>query len=195
MKNSLDDVPEYRPGSRNAWRNWLIKNHEEKERIWVVLRKTTSKKAGIIYEEAVQEALCFGWIDSVTRKKDDENYVQLFSRRKSSSVWSASNKKRLAALQEQDLVMPAGFKAIEIAKENGSWSRIDQSEAWEMPEDLKKALEKNKKAAGHFNAFPPSVQKFIFQWILMAKRPETREKRIIDTVIKAEKNIRANYPG
>lgn len=186
----LGDVEILKPSSRKAWRDWLAKNHTVKERVWVLLKKKNSKSEGIMYEDAVQEALCVGWIDSVTRKSDDEFYSQLYSRRKPAGVWSASNKKRVEKLISKKQMKAAGLKSIEMAKENGSWNRIDQSEAMEMPEDLVAAFKKNKKAAANFESFTRFAKRWTYQWILMAKRDETRKKRVALAVSEAVENRR-----
>lgn len=186
----LDDVEILKPLNRKAWRDWLAKNHSAEERVWVLLKKKNAKSEGIMYEDAVQEALCVGWIDSVTRKSDDEFYTQLYSRRKPGGVWSASNKKRVEELINKKQMKAAGLKSIELAKQNGSWGRIDQSEAWEMPEDLVAAFKKNKRAAANFEAFTPFAKKWTYQWILLAKREETRKKRVLLAVSAAAENRR-----
>ncbi|WP_336515827.1 YdeI/OmpD-associated family protein [Pollutibacter soli] len=186
----LDDLEIFKPVNRKAWRSWLAKNHLTKDRVWVLLKKKSAKSAGISYEDAVQEALCVGWIDSVTRKSDDEFYAQLYSRRKPIGVWSASNKKRVEELIRKKQMKTAGLVSIELAKANGSWGRIDQSEAWEMPEDLVAAFKKNKKAAANFEAFTPFAKKWTYQWILLAKREETRQKRVALAVSEAAENRR-----
>jgi uncharacterized protein YdeI (YjbR/CyaY-like superfamily) len=180
----------FKPSGRTSWRKWLEKNHATESMVWLTLRKKSSTQKGVLYDEAVEEALCFGWIDSTTHAIDENFYEQLFTPRKPGSVWSASNKKRVEKLMAEQLMHPAGLAIIELARKSGSWSTIDLSEAWEMPPDLLKAMKKNKTAAANFKTFPPSVQKMTFQWILMAKRPETREKRVQETIEKSAKNIR-----
>jgi uncharacterized protein YdeI (YjbR/CyaY-like superfamily) len=157
-----------------------------------VIYKKGSATSSVNYEEAVEEALCYGWIDSRPQKRDEECFLLTFSKRKPKSVWSALNKKRLEKLIADGKMTPAGLATIEIAKENGSWTSIDKVEAMEMPEALTKAFKKNKRAKENFDAFPPSAKKGIYQWIITAKTDETRNKRVIETVELAAKNIRAN---
>jgi uncharacterized protein YdeI (YjbR/CyaY-like superfamily) len=178
---------------RVAFRVWLEQNHTTAPGIWLVYYKKNSGKPSISYPEAVKEALCFGWIDSKVNAIDDECYMQVFTPRKPKSVWSALNKKYIAELLEQNLIMPAGLKCIEIAKQNGQWESLDKVEALEVPDDLAKLFSKNKAAKANFEKFPPSSRKLILQWIASAKREETRQKRIEETVMLAAQNIKANH--
>lgn len=185
-------TPEFYAKDRQSWRKWLLKNHLELQDVWLIIHKKQSSQPSVNYEEAVEEALCFGWIDSRPRKKDDDTFLLFFSRRKPKSVWSAINKKRIQKLTENGLMMPAGIRAIEIAKENGSWTSIDAVEAMIMPAGLEQAFTGNPTALKNFTAFPASVKKGIYQWIASAKTDSTRTKRVVETVSLAEKNIRAN---
>jgi uncharacterized protein YdeI (YjbR/CyaY-like superfamily) len=183
---------EFYAKDRKAWRKWLQVNHLKLQQVWLILHKKSSQDSSVNYEEAVEEALCFGWIDSKPMKRDDHTFLLFFSQRKPKSVWSASNKKRLVKLIADGQMMPAGLVSIEIAKANGSWTSIDDVEAMVMPVQLEKAFKKNKLASANFNAFPASAKKGIYQWISSAKTDTTREKRIFETVSLAQKNIRAN---
>jgi uncharacterized protein YdeI (YjbR/CyaY-like superfamily) len=192
----MDELPPaietFYASSRTTWRDWLQANHRTLQQIWLVQHRKTNPEPCVGYEDAVREALCFGWIDSKPRKKDEQTYLLFFSRRKPKSPWSASNKKRVEELLREGLMMPAGLDAIALAKSNGSWSVIDEAEAFVMPADLEKALAANKAAAGFFEKFPPSVKRSIYTWISLAKTVPTREKRIEETVRLAAQNIRAN---
>ena len=192
MESNKKPELEFYAKDRKAWREWLEINHLQLQQVWLLLHKKSSPDNSVSYDEAVEEALCFGWIDSKPRKKDEHTFLLFFSRRKPRSVWSAINKKRLVKLIADGQMMPAGLASIEIAKANGSWTSIDDVEAMLMPDGLQKAFEKNKTAFAYFNAFPPSAKKGIYQWISSAKTDITREKRINETVLLAEKNIRAN---
>jgi len=183
---------EFYAKDRKAWRKWLQANHLKLQQVWLILHKKSSPDSSVNYEEAVEEALCFGWIDSKPMKRDEHTFLLFFSQRKPKSVWSAINKKRLVTLIERGQMMPAGLASIEIAKANGSWTSIDDVEAMVIPVALEKAFKKNKLAKTNFMAFPASVKKGIYQWISSAKTDATREKRIFETVSLAEKNIRAN---
>jgi uncharacterized protein YdeI (YjbR/CyaY-like superfamily) len=192
-KVSLNDFEKVYAKDRATFRQWLEQNHATKSGIWLVYYKKNSGKASISYPEAVKEALCFGWIDSKVNAIDDERYMQVFTPRKAKSVWSALNKKYIAELQEQNLMTAAGLKTIETAKQNGQWESLDKVEALELPEDLAKRFRKNKIAKANFEKFSPSSRKNILQWIASAKREETRQKRIEETVILAAQNIKANH--
>ena len=178
--------------TREAWRRWLMTHHASEERAWLILYKKNGSGQGLNYEAAVEEALCFGWIDSKPNKRDEVSYYLFFARRKPSGPWSAINKKRVDKLMAAGLMMPAGLQAIEVAKKNGAWSRIDSSEAMVMPPQLKKALAADKVAKKNFEAFPPGVRKAIFQWIISAKTEATILKRVTETITLAAQNIRAN---
>jgi uncharacterized protein YdeI (YjbR/CyaY-like superfamily) len=147
----------------------------------------------IHYEEAVDEALCFGWIDSKPNKRDEESYYLLFSKRSPKSNWSKANRERAKGLIKQGLMEKAGLDMIELAKKNGTWTALIDVQNSVIPDDLQQALNKNKKALSNFEAFPPSSKRIILEWILNAKKQETREKRIIETVTLAAKNIKANH--
>ncbi|RTL57249.1 MAG: hypothetical protein EKK37_14455 [Sphingobacteriales bacterium] len=178
--------------NRAGLRKWLEKNHTSKESIWLVLYKKNTTKGTLSYNEAVEEGLCFGWIDSKPNKLDEETYKILFSPRKPKSVWSKINKTKIDKLISEGRMHPAGLAVIEAAKKNGSWNAIDDIEAFKIPVELEKALNKNKTAKKNFEAFPPGVRKQIMQWISTARQQETKDKRVKETVELAAKNIRAN---
>ena len=180
------------PKSRAEWRKWLEKNHSRTEGIWVITYKKATGKPRMDYAESVEEALCFGWIDSKGNKLDDERSMLWFAPRKAGTGWSKLNKERVEKLVKAKLMTPAGLAKINAAKKDGSWNALDAVEALEMPSDLVEAFSKNKTAWGYFEAFPRSVKRAILEWISSAKKPETRAKRIEETVTQAEKNIRAN---
>jgi len=178
--------------NRKTWRSWLEKNNDKEKSVWLIIyRKDTAKKS-VNYAEAVEEALCFGWIDSKANKRDEESFYQFFTRRNLKSNWSRVNKERVAKLIDDRLMTSRGLETIELAKRNGTWTALDKIENLELPIDLKKALKQNAEAAKYFDAFPRSVKKGILEWIQNAKKEETREKRIKETVSLALKNIRAN---
>jgi uncharacterized protein YdeI (YjbR/CyaY-like superfamily) len=178
--------------SRKAWRKWLEQNHAKEQSVWLIMYRKETGVPSVYYSEAVDEALCFGWIDSKPNKRDDESYYQFFSRRKPKSVWSLINKKKVEVLLQQGLITPAGMAAIETAQQNGSWAALDAVDALAIPAEMEALLRKNKKAATNFHAFPPSAKKGILQWIQGAKTTTTRIKRITETVTLAAQNIRAN---
>jgi len=178
--------------NRKAWRNWLEKHGSRERSVWLIIYKKEAVKNTVTYIEAVEDALCYGWIDSKANKRDDESFYQSFAKRNPASNWSRINKDRVAKLIEQGSMTPKGMEVIELAKKNGKWTALDNIENLVMPADLKKALKQNADAAKYFESFPRSVKKGILEWVQNAKRPETREKRIKETVLLAQKNIRAN---
>lgn len=183
---------EFYAPSRAAWREWLQQHHAEETSIWLVIYKKGKGVPTLTYAEAVEEALCFGWIDSKPNKRDDKSYRLFFAVRKPGSVWSKINKKRISALEAAGKLEPAGKAKIDAARADGSWGALDTIEELIQPEDLTAALTKNKTAARYFEAFPPGVKKGIYQWIISAKRPETRLGRVRETVDLAARNLRAN---
>jgi uncharacterized protein YdeI (YjbR/CyaY-like superfamily) len=180
------------PKSREEWRKWLENNQSRKEGVWLISYKKDTGKPRFEYDEAVEEALCFGWIDSKPAKLDDERSMLWFAPRKPKTNWSKINKERVERMIKAGLMAPAGLAKVEAAKKDGTWNALDSVEALEIPPDLAKAFSKNKIAKDYFDAFPRSVKRGILEWILNAKKPETRAKRIEETVTLAEKNIRAN---
>jgi uncharacterized protein YdeI (YjbR/CyaY-like superfamily) len=180
------------PKNRRVWRKWLEKHHASSSGIWLMYYKKHTGQPTVSYDESVEEALCFGWIDSKPAKLDDERHLLYFCPRKPKSVWSKLNKSRLERLLEAGLMAPAGLLAIEVAKKNGAWTAIDASENMLEPDDLVMQLERNSRALEFWRQFPPGVRKTILQWILSAKRPETRAKRIEETVRLAAENVRSN---
>lgn len=193
MKILLSPPPNsVHPKSRAAWRKWLEENHNRTEGVWLIIYKKATGKPRVDYAEAVEDALCFGWIDSKGNKLDDQRSMLWMAPRKAKTGWSKLNKDRIEKLVKAGFMAPAGLAKVESAKKDGSWNALDAVAALEIPPDLARAFSKNKTAKENFEAFPRSVRGGILQWILSAKKPETRAKRIEETVTKAEKNIRAN---
>lgn len=190
----MANVPEnsIHPKTRAEWRSWLAQNHTRKEGIWLISYKKETGKLRFDYDEAVEEALCFGWIDSKPNKLDDERSLLWFAPRKPRTGWSKLNKDRVERLIAQELMMPAGLAKVEAAKQDGSWNALDAIEALEIPPDLEQALATYPLATQNFMAFPKSVKRGILEWIAAAKKPETRAKRIQETAQLADENIRAN---
>ncbi|MEQ9438908.1 MAG: YdeI/OmpD-associated family protein [Cyclobacteriaceae bacterium] len=186
------DIPDFYPETRQQWREWLAENHADTTGIWLIYYKKHTGMPSVTYNDAVEEALCFGWIDSVVNKLDTERTKQYFSPRKPQSSWSKSNKDRIIRLLASNSMAEAGLAKIAVAKQDGSWTRYDAVEALEIPDDLQQALEANPAARQHFEAFAPSARKIILWWIISARRPETRQKRIDKTVAMAAQNRKAN---
>lgn len=185
-------VAEFYAKDRTAWRKWLEKNHAKAKRIQLILYKKGASTTSVTYAEAVEEALCFGWIDSKPNKRDEESYGLLFTERKAKSVWSKINKGRIAELLKQGKMTTFGLAKIERAKLDGSWAALDEIEELIMPPALHKGFKGRKVALTNFNNFPSSVKKAIYQWIVRAKTEHTLKNRVTETVEKAAENIRAN---
>jgi uncharacterized protein YdeI (YjbR/CyaY-like superfamily) len=179
---------------QQTWRDWLEQNHKNEKSIWLIIYRKESKVPSVYYPEAVDEALCFGWIDSLPNKRDGQSYYQFFSKRKPKSNWSQVNKNKVDKLIKEKRMHAAGMAMIQLAKETGTWSALDEVEKITLPEDLEVLLNKNKLALKNFIAFSKSSKRGILEWILNAKRTETRQKRIEETVFLAEQNIKANHP-
>ena len=178
--------------NRSQWRTWLEQNHGRAEGVWLVTFKKHCGGKHVAYNDVVEEALCFGWIDSLPRKLDDERTMLWMAPRKPQSGWSKPNKERVARMMAAGLMTPAGLEKIETAKQDGSWNALDAVEELEIPPDLEAALALYDSARQHFDAFPRSVKRGILEWIAGARRPETRARRVAETARLAEDNIRAN---
>jgi uncharacterized protein YdeI (YjbR/CyaY-like superfamily) len=167
---------------RAAWRSWLEIHAETTAAVWLIYFKKGSGQPSITWDEAVEEALCFGWIDSKAKPIDDVRYRQYFSPRKPTSVWSKVNKARLERLIADGLMREPGLRAIETAKANGSWSVLDDVEALVIPDDLRDAFAESLGAREAFDRLSRTNRRNILQWIATAKRPDTRARRIAATV-------------
>lgn len=185
----MEKEPEtFYPTNRSEWREWLQNNHDKKKSVWIIYYKKKSKNPTLSYSEAVDEALCFGWIDSTSRPIDEEKYMQYFTRRKVKSVWSKINKEKIERLISDGLMTKAGYDIIETAKQNGSWTILDEAESLTIPEDLDAEFQKNPTAKDYFLGLSRSDKRNILQWVVLAKRPETRQKRILEIVELATRN-------
>jgi uncharacterized protein YdeI (YjbR/CyaY-like superfamily) len=187
-------IERFEPESRADWRAWLTKYHRRTEGVFVVFwkKEAAAKKDRFVldYNAMVEEALCFGWVDSKPQKLDAERSMLYFAPRKSKSGWSRPNKERVERLEKAKLMQPAGAAKIAEAKRDGSWTMLDAIEDLLIPPDLERAF--SKKARAHWDAFPRSPKRGILEWIAQAKRPETRAERIRVTAELADKNERAN---
>ena len=180
------------PGTLAEWRDWLAANHDRAVGVWLVYYKKFSGKASITYEAAVEEALCFGWVDSQGNKLDDERTMLYFAPRQAGSGWSQPNKERVERLIAGGRMTPAGLAKIAAAQADGSWTLLDAVEALEVPPDLAAEFDKFADARANFDAFPRSARRGILEWIVQARRPETRATRIAETARLAQANVRAN---
>jgi uncharacterized protein YdeI (YjbR/CyaY-like superfamily) len=180
------------PLTRAEWRAWLEQNHARTQGIWLITYKKATGKPRVEYDEAVEEALCFGWIDSKGNKLDDERSLLWFAPRKPRTGWSRPNKERIERIIAAGLMTEAGLAKIEAAKQDGSWTALDAVEALEIPPDLDAALAAYPSARANFEAFPRSAKRGILEWVSNAKTAATRAKRIEETARLAEENKRAN---
>ena len=167
--------------TREDWRRWLGANHASSPGVWLVSWKKATGKPAVAYEAAVEEALCFGWIDSTVHSLGEDRGEQLFTPRRPGSRWSRSNKERVERLLAAGMMEPAGLAAVDAAKESGAWAALDDAENLVVPDDLAKALSKLPGAEEGWDGYPPSVRRGTLGWITEAKRPETRARRIAET--------------
>jgi uncharacterized protein YdeI (YjbR/CyaY-like superfamily) len=183
------DAPHLDVADRATWRAWLEANHASATGVWLVMNRRDARTT--LYEMAVEEALCFGWIDSTAGRVDDERGKLYFAPRKPRSGWAATNKARLEKLMAEGRMAPAGLAAVERAKANGSWELLDSVERMEAPADLTAALaHAGSVATANFEAWPPSIREQAFAAIAQAKRPQTRAQRIARIVDHAVRNVR-----
>jgi uncharacterized protein YdeI (YjbR/CyaY-like superfamily) len=189
--SALDDAPEVQADDPATWRAWLEANHAVIRGAWLLMWRQRPDRTSLGYEAAVEEALCFGWVDSTLRRVDDERNKLYFAQRKPYSAWAATNKARVERLIHDGRMAPAGLAAIELAKANGSWETLDSTERLEIPADLAAALDAHPPAAANFAAFPPSARKILLGWVAMARRSETRTARIAEIADAAARNERA----
>ncbi len=178
--------------SVDQWSDWLERNHERNAGVWLVSWKKATGRPSIGYEEAVVEALRFGWIDSKGNTLDHERSMLWFSPRRSGSGWARPNKLRIEKLEQEGRMTPAGRRVIEAAKADGSWQLLDAVEDLLVPDDLMTAFADNPGSFQNWEGFPRSVRKAILQWIVQAKREETRSRRISETATMAARGERAN---
>ena len=176
------EIEQYYPPTKQHLREWFQQNHLAKDAVWFIFYKKQSGKPSVSWSDAVDEALCFGWIDSKIVTIDEESFRQYFCKRKPKSTWSKINKEKIERLSALGLMAPAGFAVIEIAKQNGSWTSIDEVEALVIPSDLEKALEKNPASKAYFISLSDSKKKILLQYIALAKTEATKQKRIIEIV-------------
>lgn len=170
--------------NRVEWRSWLAANHDKETEIWLVFYKKKTSKKSVEYKATLEEALCYGWIDSIIKKLDDTKYVRKFTPRNPNSKWSLVNKELVEKLIKDGMMTEHGQKKIEAAKRSGHWDKPTTKPQlkFEMPTEFTEALQKNKKARDTFYKLAPTYQKQYLGWIGVAKRSETREKRIKESI-------------
>lgn len=186
----LDEAPLVQPAGRQAWRDWLDENHETSDGAWLVTGRPNSGVPQIDYEAAIQEALCFGWIDGQAGSVDEQRSKLYFSPRRAGSPWSRYNKRRIEKVTAAGLMRPAGLAVIERAKEDGSWSIFDSVDRLELPAELEAALDSRPNARANWDAWPDGAKRFVLSSIALAKRPETRVRRAQNAADAASRNER-----
>lgn len=186
------EIGRFEPADRSAWRCWLDLNHASSPGVWLVFRRGAARQ--LTYEAAVEEALCFGWIDSLLNPIDKNHFMQLFTPRRAKSGWSRLNKQRVAKLITGGLMTEAGRQTIAAAKRDGSWKALDAVESLKMPSDFKAALDVNRVAQLNYDTFSASAKKRYLLWITSAKRPETRARRIKAALALLAKNVSVPHP-
>ena len=182
------------PPSRTYWREWLASNADRREGLWIVYHKKSSSLDGPIYNDLVEEALCFGWIDSRVRRVDDDRMMQWFSPRREGGLWSMLNKERIERLVSAGRMTENGQAAIDQAKADGSWFQLDEIDALIVPPDLQTALDDVPAALTAYQALANSAKRQYLWWIHSAKRPATRISRIEETIRRLSSD-EANGPG
>jgi uncharacterized protein YdeI (YjbR/CyaY-like superfamily) len=187
---ALDDAPLVPCETRAEWRAWLEANHAASTGAWLVTWRKGSGRPILDYEAAVEEALCFGWVDSTAGRVDEHRGKLYFAPRRPRSGWARTNKARVERLIAAGLMAPAGLAAIERARANGAWELLDDVENLVVPDDLRAALDTDPLAAANWTAFPPSTRRAFLEWIRQARRPETRAARIERTAELAARNER-----
>ncbi|WP_018344087.1 YdeI/OmpD-associated family protein [Cytophaga aurantiaca] len=190
---SAEEIKTFYPKSRKAWRQWLSKYHRSEQSVWLLLYKKESGKPSISWSDAVEEALCFGWIDSKRKSLDAESFIQFFCQRKPKGTWSKVNKEKVLQLIEDGLMTERGLESIEKAKQNGSWVILDEVEELTIPIDLGKAFKAHKGSKDYFLSLSKSVRKMILYWVVSAKREETRQKRITEIVERAAQGLKPKH--
>jgi len=192
VKGPANPLPQIEVPSRAPLRSWLKAHHATSRSVWLVTWKKAHLDRHVPYDAIVEEALCFGWVDSLPRRLDAERSMLLLSPRRPGSAWSAANKARIERLAAAGLLHRAGLAAVRAEQSDGSWTFLDDVQRLDVPADLAAALAARPGAAGHFDRFPRSVRRGILEWIKQARRPETRAKRIEETARLAAENRRAN---
>lgn len=187
---SRQSIEEFCPKDKKGWRKWLEANHRSKEGIWLIFHKQKSANYNLSWSESVDEALCFGWIDSTKKNIDEERYMQFFCKRKPKSNWSRVNKEKVKVLIESGLMRAQGHKSIEVAKQNGSWSFLDEVEALVIPQDLESELNSHSGAMEYFTSLSKSARKILLYWVVSAKREATRQKRVLEIAKSASEGLK-----
>lgn len=184
----MDSKPELYFPTDSEWREWLLKNHNDSKGVYLIFYKVENKEPSMRWEEAVKVALCFGWIDSTVKSLGNGKRRQYYCKRNPKSIWSALNKRHIEELISAGLMHPSGLKTIEIAKQDGSWSALDDVENEVIPSELQMAFNNNPKAYKNYKNFSPSYRKSYLYWLHQAKREDTRTRRILEIIKLCEEN-------
>ncbi len=186
----MEQEARFLPDGRADWRAWLEAHHADASGVWLVSWKVRTGRPTVPYEEAVEEALCFGWIDGKAQRVDDERTMIRFSPRRPGSAWARSNRDRVERLEAAGLMTDAGRRVVEAARADGSWTLLEAVEGMVVPDDLALALAGRPGAREHFDAYSPSARKGVLSWITLARRPATRASRIARAAETAERGDR-----
>lgn len=178
----MQEIEQFYPKTKQHWRKWLEKNHIQKDAVWLIFYKKHTGKPSLMWSDAVDEALCFGWIDSKAETIDNDTFRQYFCKRKPNGTWSKINKQKIEILTAKGLMAQAGFDVINSAKQNGSWTILDEVEELIVPSELEKAFENFENSKDFFLSLSKSKKKVLLQWIALAKTEATRQKRILEIV-------------
>ena len=185
------DYPIYHAESRGQWRAWLEANHDSERGVWLCSWKSSVDRPACAYADAVEEAICFGWIDSTVNILDEQRAIQMYTPRKARGTWTRLNRERVQRMEEAGLMTDAGRAAVEVAKGNGYWTILDPVEDLIEPDELAAALDSVPEARRHWDDFPPSARKAMLWWVVGAVKDETKAGRIATIVDKAARGERA----
>jgi uncharacterized protein YdeI (YjbR/CyaY-like superfamily) len=185
------DLPIFHAETRAAWRAWLAANHGVARGAWLCSWRSATGRPTCPYPEAVEEAICFGWIDSTVNTLDDERGLQLMTPRKPKSAWTRLNRRRAAAMEQAGLMTDAGRSVIAAAQANGYWTIYDPVEDLLEPPELAAALDASADARKNWDGFPPHARKMMLWWVISAARPDTRRQRVEQIVKQAALGVRA----
>ena len=191
---ALDDAPHVHADDRATWHAWLEANHATARGAWLVTWRARSGRVGLDDDAAVEEALCYGWVDSTAGRYDEDRGRLYFAPRRPRSPWAATNRARVARLTAEGGMAPAGLAAVARARANGSWQVLDSAERLEVPGDLAAALDAHPPAAGNFTAFPASTRQQLLGWVAVAVRPATRAARVARVAEASARNDRSPTP-
>ena len=191
----MNEPDTFCPASCEEWREWLQEHHASRQSVWLICYRKSTGRPTVTWSDAVDEALCFGWIDSTRRSIDDESFMQYFGRRKPNSMWSKVNKAKVEQLMAEGRMTPAGLASVELAKQNGSWNILNEAEQLLVPDDLEVAFGLHAGSREFFMGQSRSVRKMLLTWVAMAKREETRQKRIREIAQQAGQGKRPKQFG